>query len=630
MTEKRLPLRPYPLGAHCEEGGIRFSFVSEKEKCGIVLYERETGKRLRRIPFSKEEKIGDIYCKFLEGLDGDSISYQFYEEDRIAADPYARGFLSDHTYGRARQESGLRAVLLKTDFEWEGDKRPGLAYEDCVCSCIHVRGFTRHPSSGVSCGGTFLGVTEKLPYLKESGFTTIELQPCYEFIELSAEPSFETSAERPEAKKEQAFHPRKEASAAGPRLNYWGYKKGFYYAPKAGYAASKNPCVEFKNMVKAFHKNNMEIVMQFYFPKDAEGMDISEILRFWVLEYHVDGFHLMGENLPVNQIAKDPALSDTKLWYYAFDADEIYRGRTREKQKNLAVYQDDYMYIMRRFLKGDENMLESVIHQMRCNPRRMGRIHYITNYYGFTLADMVSYDRKHNEANGEGNRDGSNYNCSWNCGEEGITRRKKVKELRLKQMKNAICLLLFSQSVPLLFMGDEFGNSQKGNNNPYCQDNAVAWLNWNDLEKNRELYDFWCKMTALRKAHPILHPGEELKGMDYLALGYPDLSYHGRSAWKPQLEGYNRHIGIMYCGRYEKLPDSMDDDFFYLAVNMYWEYQKLAMPKLPKGLQWKLVCVTAGEDQMKDEGEETHRRIPPRSIAVFQSISVDAAGKQVV
>ena len=419
-----------------------------------------------------------------------------------------------------------------------------------------------------------------------------------------------------------------EKDKAAEGINYWGYKKGFYYQPKQNYAAGEDAVSEFKEMVKAFHKNNMEIVMQFYFPVEAPLWEIPEILRFWVLEYHVDGFHLKGENLPVDFIAADPVLADTKIWYDSFDTGKIHQAsKESTAYKNLAVYRDDYMYDMRRFLKGDENMLNSVLYHMRHIPEKTGRIHYFTNYYGMTLADLVSYDYRHNEANGEENRDGTSVNFSWNCGEEGATRRTRVKELRLKQMKNAFCLLLFSQSTPLIFMGDEFGNSQRGNNNPYCQDNAITWLNWNDLKKNEELYHFWLQIAALRREHPILHPEKELRIMDYLSLGYPDLSYHGQSAWKPQLEGDSRHIGIMYCGKYAE-KNGGEDAFFYLAINMHWECRTLALPKLPRELKWEPVCETAGKKESRTAENTIQKtsviKIPPRSIVIYTGVQREA------
>lgn len=331
----------------------------------------------------------------------------------------------------------------------------------------------------------------------------------------------------------------------------------------------------------------------------------------------MDGFHLMGTNLQAEAIATDPLLSDTKLWYYHFNTDAVYGRDESPEFPNLACYQDDYLYTVRRYLKGDENMLEELIFQMRRIPPKMGRVHYIANYCGFTMMDMVSCDYKHNEANGEENRDGTNYNCSWNCGEEGSSRKLKIRQLRRRQLENACVMLLCTQSMPLIFMGDEFGNSQRGNNNPYCQDNVTTWLDWSDLQKNQELYAFWKEMVNFRREHPILRREQEARLMDYIPCGYPDLSYHGKNAWRAQTESYNRHIGILYCGKYALRPDGQADDFLYLAMNMHWESHILALPKLPRDMKWERVLAT-GEEAAAEE--EYFRKLSPRSVAIFCSV----------
>lgn len=645
MTGRRVQAKPYPLGAHREADGISVSFASKEANCGVVLYDRATGRRIRKIPFGPQERMGRIYYKWIPDVDASRISYQFYEGDRVVADRHARVFVSKSAYGRRREEKDMKAGFLSEEFDWEGDRSPRIPYEDCICYCMHVRGFTKHISSGVEHRGCFRGVMEKIPYLKELGITTVELQPAYEFLEMSTQD--EAHAEVPSgftgAGQEGESGTFEEEKKVLDRINYWGYKKGYYYAPKEGYASGEDASVEFKEMVKAFHAEGMEVVMQFYFPKEVPEREIPEILRFWVLEYHVDGFHLMGERLPLNLIATDDGLTDTKLWYYDFDADRIYGEEDICAYRNLAVYRDDYMFDMRRFLKGDGDMVNSILYHMRNNPKNLGRINYFTNYYGFTLMDLVSYDEKHNMENGENNRDGAGYNASWNCGMEGATRRKQILALRRKQIKNALCMLFLSQGTPLIFMGDEFGNSQKGNNNPYCQDNEVTWLNWKDLQKNRDIYECAKELIALRKAHPILHQERELKIMDYISCGYPDLSYHGEEAWRPSLDGGSHHVGIMYCGKYARVGREKEDDFFYVALNMHWEAHEFAMPKLPRGLRWELLLETdmAGESiagksmagkSMAGEsiagrdlaaGEEQEQRImslvPPRTVAVFIS-----------
>lgn len=618
MTKQNLPIKPYPLGAHFEAGRIRFSFASKKTDCGILIYDRTTGKRKKKIAFEQEERIGNVYCKYVEENPAE-ITYLFYEGEHLVPDVHARMFLDRTAYGREREEKSLRAGFPQTSFDWEGDMRPLIPMQDCLIYCLHVRGFTRHASSGVAHPGTFRGMLEKLSYLKECGITTLELQPAYEFLEIPS---------REERRKEAGYLASEEDldKVMPKKLNYWGYKEGCYYAPKAAYSAEEDSASEFKEMIKCFHRAGMEVVMQFYFPSSVNQREIPEILRYWVLEYHVDGFHLMGEKLPVEMIAADDALADTKLWYYGFDLEHIYGKDEIPSYRNLAVCQDDYQYVMRRFLKGDEGILSDVLRHMRTIPEKTGRIHYLSNYSGLTMMDMVSYDCKHNEDNGEDNRDGTDYNCSWNCGEEGPTRKKRILVLRKQQYKNALCLLLLSQSTPLLFMGDEFGNSQKGNNNPYCQDNKITWLNWKDLEKNSELHSFFKQLTILRREHPILHPDRELRIMDYLSCGYPDLSYHGKNAWKPQMDSYIRQVGVMLCGKYIK-KHNREDAFFYLAINMHWEPHELALPRLPRELSWEVECSTKDleEDKWKERpgmAEPSHelcRSIPARSIIVFIS-----------
>lgn len=614
MTDRNRCRKPYPLGAHVEEKRIRFALVSGSDNCGVLLYDKKSGKMTDRIPFSEKDRVGNIHCRYIEGLSPEKITYQFYSDDRVVPDERARIFPGKAPYGKERPVEALKAGFLTADFDWEQDRCPRIPYSRALVYCMHVRGFTKHSSSRVKNRGTFAGIIEKIPYLKEIGITTLELQPAYEFTEMpSCEELLETFPRGATVKDVEGLCQRK--------LNYWGYKKGFYYVPKSAYAASDDPTVEFKALVKALHENGMELVMQMYFPDSVKQSEISEILRFWVLEYHVDGFHLMGTDLPATLLASDDALMDTKLWYYYFDADQIYGKAEAPLYPHLAEYNDGCYYDMRRFLKGDEGMLDRALYHLRHIPKKAGNIHYLTNYYGFTLADLVSYDYKHNEANGEENRDGSEYNGSWNCGEEGATRRKKVRLLRLKQMKNAMCLLLLAQSTPLIFMGDEFGNSQKGNNNPYCQDNALTWLDWSLLEKNREVWEFWRQLAAFRREHAILHPEREMRMMDSIACGYPDLSYHGQNAWRPQTENYFRHIGILLCGEYTCEGEG-GGSLLYLAVNMHWESHELALPRPPKGTCWELAFSTESwENSPKDgaqgQGGELTRNIPPRSIAVY-------------
>ena len=650
---------PYPLGVFPENGGIFVSFVSDKEDCGILLYDKKSGRRLKKIPFAPNDRMGEVRYKWIPDVDPDRICYQFYEEDAILPDPHARAFLNKLPYGHRREEKDLKACIVKhTSRSLQNlASRPKLPYEDCICYCLHVRGFTRHSSSGTPHKGTFLGLMDKLPYLKELGITTVEMQPAYEFLELPTSrerakllPPYAVMPAKGISQEEKAFC-KESMAEEKEKVNYWGYKKGYYYAPKASYAYGEDVAEEFLALVDAFHQNHMELIMQFYFPLEADRMEILDILHFWVWQYGVDGFHLMGEQLPIDMLASDPGLKDTKLWYYDFDTQRLYPDGKAPSYRNLAAYQDIYLYDCRRYLKGDAGMLPNVLADMRCQPDAKGVINYFTNYYGFTMMDMVSYDEKHNEANGEKNRDGNDYNASWNCGVEGPTRKGKVLALRKKQYKNAFSMLFLSQGTPLLFMGDEFGNSQKGNNNPYCQDNEIAWLNWKDLEHNQELFSYAKELITLRRKHPILHMPKQLQMMDYKACGYPDLSYHGSLAWRPSMENYDRQIGLLYCGKYAVSENGKEDDFFYVAMNMHWEPQEIALPRLPAGLTWEKILDTdstmdgnqksakekesaepiaegllaeAGADANAGQtipGHFTSEILPPRSIRVYRSVS---------
>lgn len=577
--------KPYPLGAYIENNNITFRFASKASSCGVILYGKASGEKLKKVPFGEDDRIGNIYCKTFHDMDASKISYLFYEGEQKLADEHAKTFVNKFVYGETRKVEDYKAGFVTDEFLWEGDVRPHISYADMFLYCMHVRGFTKHISSGVEHPGTFAGIIEKIPYLKRLGVTSIELQPAYEFEDAN---------------------------------NYWGYTKGFYYTPKAAYAASEDVVCEFKKLVKSLHQNGLELIMQFYFPKGIKQLEMVEILRFWVLEYHVDGFHLMGEDIPANLLAEDDVLADTKLMYYGFDIGYMQGKKEAVRYPHLAEYNDGWYYDMRKFLRGEENTLSGVMYQMRHVPVHAGKIHYLSNYSGFTLADMVAYDYKHNEANGEDNRDGNDYNCSFNCGAEGVTDNEEVLALRRQQIKNAICLLFFSQSTPMIFMGDEFGNSQMGNNNPYCQDNEITWLDWDLLERNKEIYDFFRMLVAFRREHSILRPEKELYMRDYRGFGCPDFSYHGLEAWRPRTEMYHRYLGMMFFEKYATGMGSGDSTIF-VAMNMHWEAHTFALPKAPKGRQFKIYFSTAdgsGEAAEQLRLENNCLTVPARTIIV--------------
>jgi len=586
-----------PNGQNC----INIAIAMQSDNCGIVLYHKNK-KATERISFNKEFCIGELYCVSIEGLDTQAYEYCFFDGDRMFVDSYARSVAGNEIYGKV--PVSLRGKFYQREFDWGEDAALLTPYHDSIFYLLHVRGFTQHKSSGVTTKGTFEGIVDKIPYLKELGITAVELMPAYEFLEL--EDSIVENERIPMAYR-----------STEPVLNYWGYKEGYYYAPKSAYATDRtDPVNSFKNMVKELHANGIEVLMQFYFPNTVSAFHIEDVLRFWVCEYHVDGFHLMGERIPADMLAADPLLKKTKLIYYGFSVME--NGGRKVSYKNLASCRDEYMYDMRRFLKSDERMLGKVLHHMKTNPKGQAVVHYMTETNGFTLADVVSYDRKHNEDNGENNLDGNPYNASWNCGIEGKTKKKQVLDLRMKQMKNAFLLSLFTQSTPLLLSGDEFANSQNGNNNAYCQDNAISWLNWNDKEKQKELFDFVKTAIAFRKEHALLHKSSEYTMLDDLACGYPDLSYHSEEPWKCSYDDLTRHFGVLYCGEYSE-DVKEKETFIFLAVNTHWVSHEFVLPKLPKKREWKLVFDTSqrGMNKIEESVKEECISVKERSIQVL-------------
>ncbi len=615
---------PYPMGLSARQDAVNIVIEfpqSPLKECGILLYPAD--QQTMRIPFCEEYRIGNLYCVLIEGLDITKFHYLFYVDDMEFCDPYAKHISGREKWGKPAQETGVLKAEFDAqsqEFDWEGDKLLSRPYEDTILYSLHIRGFTKHPSSKVASKGTFEGVIEKIEYLKELGITAVECMPFYEFDEIIYNPAYAT------------FHAQEMPFMEGSniweyRLNYWGFadKGNYYFAPKYSYSACGDPRTSCKKMIRELHKNGIECVMQFYFAADQTPGYIQEVLRFWVMEYHVDGFHLMGVGLPMELIGTDPILKRTKIYCENTMANQIYEGQKTEPAfRNLASYQDDFRYDSRKFLKGDEDRLGCMSEYIRENDPWEAKIHHITDYRGFTLMDLVSYERKHNEANGEDNRDGSDYNFSWNCGTEGASRKKSIQSLRLSQRKNALSFLLLSQATPLLLSGDEFGHSAEGNNNAYCQDNKVNWLNWNFDKAGQEMLAFTKELIRFRKAHPILHSKKMMRCMDYEQHGFPDISYHGEQAWYAKFENYNRHMGIMYCGLYETKADGLPDDFIYIAWNMHWMTHEFALPILPKDYNWEVVYSTREypqqkpiENRMAEEENQKKIMAAPRSVLVL-------------
>ncbi|MEM8778188.1 MAG: glycogen debranching protein GlgX [Cyanobacteria bacterium P01_G01_bin.49] len=644
--------KPFPFGTTLVPGGINFSiYSSHATACTLVLFEKHASKPMAEIPFTDEFRIGNVYSMIVFDLDYENIEYGYrfdgifnaqdghwFDKNKILLDPYAKIIGGRDIWGQEPDWDNTyqhRARIVNDDFDWEDDKPLEFPPEDLIIYEMHLRSFTKDSSSNVKHPGTFAGLSEKIPYLKDLGINTVELMPIFEFDE------FENSRSSP---------------ITGEKLyNYWGYSTVGFFAPKAGYAATGKfgmQVDEFKTLVKDLHKNGIEIILDVVFNHTAEGNEkgpyisfrgidnktyymltpegyyfnfsgcgntlncnnpivrnlVLDCLRYWASEYHIDGFRfdlasILGRdpwgaplaNPPLLEtLAFDPILAKCKLIAEAWDAGGLYQVGSFPAFGRWAEWNGKYRDTMRQFLKGESNVGE-VAQRLQGSPDLYAHqqrspatsINFITAHDGFTLADLVSYNQKHNEANGENNNDGENNNESWNCGVEGWTDDPGINRLRQRQIRNAIALLMVSQGVPMLLMGDEVGRSKNGNNNTYCHDSPLNWFDWHLLEKNSELLRFVKHCITFRKAHSLLRNPHHFSHTDAVGNGYADITWHGTQAWF--VDWSNHHtLAFMLCDQH-----SQEGNYLYVAMNMYWQALTFQLPQLPEGLTWHIFANTA-------------------------------------
>ena len=550
---------PFPQGCTVEGQTANFSVaVPEGQTCKLIIYKKgaRTSAFSQKMPYS--DVAGNLHFLSVVLEQPEDYEYCYKIGGKMVPDPYGKAFSGrEHwSVSKGKEKRKLRTRIVTDTFDWEKSQFPHLKKEDVIAYSLHVRGFTKHSSSGVAHKGTFDGVTEKLPYLQKLGINQIHLMPVYEFDENQR------------------------------HVNYWGYGKAYFFAPKASYAAG-DPVNEMKSLVRQMHLAGIEVILEMPFTEGTTFSLILDCLRYWVMQYHVDGFIVNPYICNPDELAKDPVLAKSKI----------------------LKKEDGFQNVMRRFLKGDDGMIRDVICQLKNQDTQL--YNYIASHNGFTLCDVVSYDGKHNEANGENNLDGPDYNYSWNCGAEGNSRKKAVNELRKNQIFNAFFLLLFAQGMPCILSGDEFMNTQKGNNNAYCQDNLISWLDWNQLSRQEELYTFVCRLIALRKAcmKQTAKKSEDTMGRS----GIPQISYHGEDAWQMPAGRASRQLGVFYH------EESTEKDF-YIAYNMHWLSHSFALPSLPKGMEW--VCIAGTKEGVLDEKEavpvkDKKVQLEERTIKVF-------------
>lgn len=568
---------------------VNFCFEGRKESdCSILLYERMNPGKVIEIAAPEEYSQGNLRALRIYGLDMAQYDYNLKIDGAVTLDPYARRIAGREVWADQTRllppESELRCRWEDSSFSWRGECWTEVPRTDMVLYKLHVRGFTQGLPEEAKDRGTFRGLIKKIPYLKSLGVTSVEFMPVYEFEELEKEEVKELPeyAKWQEKKQDKIKKPVKKP---GFKTNYWGYGEGMYFAPKASYASGENPATELMECILQLHRKGMECILEMHFPDTVNPMRIPEILRYWVKEYHVDGFHLQGNRIPMEILLNDPYLGRTKLFYTGFLEDMI--SPAEKQYPRVFVDTDEFFYPCRKLLNGNNGNIWELADQMKKQNERIGYINYIADNNGFTLADLFAYEYKHNEANGENNCDGPEWSFSSNCGVEGETTIRNVQKIRERKMKNAVAMLFLAQGVPMLMAGDEDLNSQQGNNNAYCQDNATGWKDWKQTRAAKDFTRYVKKMIAFRKEHAVLRQEHPMELTDSLACGYPDLSYHEENAWITPQYLNRRAVGILYCGKYAKEAEDV-----YIGFNFSEFQKKLAMPKQKGKRKWYLYMDT--------------------------------------
>ena len=638
-------------GACVASNGVSFTINSHgATRCTLLLFKPQAPKPYARIPFPDSYRIGDTYSMLVFDIKPDEFEYAFsfdgpyepakgllFNEENVLLDPYSRAVTGQRKWGE-KPEGGkdfeYRARVVKSNFDWGNIKQLEQPFEDLVIYETHVRGYTKDKSSGVSAPGTFAGLKDKIPYLKDLGINAVELMPIFEFDEMESARVVD-----------------------GVQLyNYWGYNTVSFFAPNTSYAFNEehnHEGDELKSLIKALKENGIEVILDVVFNHTAEGNEmgpcfsfkgidnnvyymltpdahyynfsgcgnvmncnhpvvrnfIIDCLRHWAIEYRVDGFRfdlasILGRdqngapmaNPPIlESLAFDPVLGKMKLIAEAWDAGGLYQVGSFPSWNRWAEWNGRYRDDMRSFLKGDDGMAGNAITRITgsrdlYSPESRGHkasVNFLTCHDGFTLYDLYSYNEKHNEKNGWNNTDGDNNGHSWNCGAEGETDDPNVNGLRRRLIKNAFAALLCSRGPAMFFAGDEFCNTQFGNNNAYCQDNIISWLDWSRLEEFKEIHDFVRHMIQFRKEHPILR-----KMTKPSSCQFPEISVHNGTPFNASTDYKTKLIGIMYAGRNE---EDTEDDIVYYCMNAYWEPLVMQLPVLPNGKHWHVDTNTNAE-----------------------------------
>ena len=637
-------------GATALSDGVCFTIHSQgATSCELLLYEPYAKEPFAILKYPDNYRIGNVFSMIVFDLDVEDFQYAFrldgpydkkkgllFDKHKPLLDPYAKAVVGQSEWGQKPDAFlGYRGRVVKNNFDWGITKPSLIPMEDLIIYEMHVRGFTKDASSGVAHPGTFHGIMEKIPYLKELGINAVELMPIFEFDEM---------------RDHRVIDGRE-------LLDYWGYNTVSFFAPNTSYASDReynHVGTELKQLIKTLKENGIEVILDVVFNHTAEGNEdgpffsfkgidnnvyymltpdgnyynfsgcgntvncnhpvvqqmIVECLRYWVTTYRVDGFRfdlasILGRNedgTPMDKppllqtLAFDPILGDVKLIAEAWDAGGLYQVGNFPSWKRWSEWNGKYRDDLRDFLKGGywkapEAALRISGSSDLYNPFERGTnasINFITCHDGFSLYDLYSYNHKHNEANGWNNTDGSDDNRSWNCGAEGDTKDPLILKLRYRMIKNAFAVLICSRGTPMFLSGDEFCDTRFGNNNPYCQDNLTSWLDWKLLDTHRDIFEFCKYMIHFRRNHPAIR-----KSIAQSHCGFPPISQHGATPWDDNFTQDSKIVCTMFAGHDEKQDL---EDIVYLAVNPYWESILIHLPKLPEPLQWHLAVDTSLSD----------------------------------
>jgi len=681
------PGQPLPLGVTSTAEGLNFSIVSKHATAvSLVLFAIGEPEPFLELPLDDTYfRTGHIWHIALAGLErgfeyGWRLDRQplrrdrfhWYDPSRVMVDPYARAISTVKVDGREVR----RSIYAESTFDWKFVRQPRIPLEEKVIYEVHVRGFTRDPSSGVRHPGTYRGFVEKIPYLKELGVTTVELLPVYEFDESTVNPEIPDELR-------------------ASLTNYWGYNPICFFAPMAQYAADGQhgeQVDEFKMLVRELHRAGIEVLLDVVFNHTAEGSGepgtpmhcfrgidnstyymldpetgayldftgcgntlncnhpvvremVLDTLRYWGGQMEVDGFRfdlasvlsrgrdgrVLADPPLIETIAADPVLADLTLIAEAWDAAGLYQVGTFPSWGRWCEWNGPFRDDVRQFLRGDgfaanlASRLSGSADLYQPSDRHPHHsINFVTCHDGFTLADLFAYDRKHNERNGENNRDGTDANFSWNCGIEGPTDDPAVKALRDRQAKNALTILFLSQGVPMLLAGDEFGRTQRGNNNAYCHDNEISWIDWSLPEKNAEMLRFTKQLIAFRKAHPALRRTRFFTGRGSKDSQRPDISWHGVRLSSPDFGPSSRSLAMHLAGEHAPRPDCD----IYFAANAWTGELEFELPPAPKGSKWLRVIDTALDSphDIAAEGTEVPILSTRYVVAPFSCVVLRSAG----